>query len=176
MFVGLSVRPSVHIHQRGSHEKLSFKFDTGNVYESVERIQIWLKSGGKISGIWHEDPRRFYCFRRHKFVMKNFCTTPNNFVSYTVTYNSTIHRANRCSFITTMVTRTHRNVTGYVYCMYCFLLRWTSCKVRTWTSLTQKNMQKCALIYFRCYTVHVVELLNYYTNYCTYIKFIKFTH
>jgi len=30
--------------------------------------------------------------------------------------------------------------------------------------------------YFRCYTVHVVELLNYYTNYCTYIKFIKFKH
>ena len=30
-------------------------------------------------------------------------------------------------------------------------------------------------IYIRCYTVHVVELLNYYTNYCTYIKFIKFT-
>ena len=29
--------------------------------------------------------------------------------------------------------------------------------------------------YFHCYTVHVVELLNYYTNYCTYIKFIKFT-
>jgi len=29
---------------------------------------------------------------------------------------------------------------------------------------------------FRCYTVHVVELLNYYTNHCTYIKFIKFTH
>jgi len=26
--------------------------------------------------------------------------------------------------------------------------------------------------YFRCHTVHVVELLNYYTNYCTYIKFI----
>jgi len=25
--------------------------------------------------------------------------------------------------------------------------------------------------YFRCYAVHVVELLNYYTNYCTYIKF-----
>jgi len=25
--------------------------------------------------------------------------------------------------------------------------------------------------YFRCYSVHV-ELLNYYTNYCTYIKFI----
>ena len=30
--------------------------------------------------------------------------------------------------------------------------------------------------YFYCYTVHVVELLNYYTNHCTYIKFIKFTH
>jgi len=29
---------------------------------------------------------------------------------------------------------------------------------------------------FHCYTVHVVELLNYYTNYCTYIKFIKSTH
>ena len=29
---------------------------------------------------------------------------------------------------------------------------------------------------FRFYTVHVVELLNYYTNHCTYIKFIKFTH
>jgi len=30
--------------------------------------------------------------------------------------------------------------------------------------------------YFCCYTVHVVEILNYYTNHCTYIKFIKFTH
>jgi len=30
--------------------------------------------------------------------------------------------------------------------------------------------------YFHCYTVHVVELLNYYTNHCTYIKFIKCTH
>jgi len=28
--------------------------------------------------------------------------------------------------------------------------------------------------YFRCYTVHVVKSLNYYTNHCTYIKFIKF--
>ena len=28
--------------------------------------------------------------------------------------------------------------------------------------------------YFHCYTVHVVELLNYHTNHCTYIKFIKF--
>jgi len=27
------------------------------------------------------------------------------------------------------------------------------------------------VIYFYCYTVHVVESLNYYTNYCTYIKF-----
>ena len=24
--------------------------------------------------------------------------------------------------------------------------------------------------------MHFVELLNYYTNYCTYIKFVKFTH
>ena len=30
--------------------------------------------------------------------------------------------------------------------------------------------------YFYCYNVHVVELLNYYTNHCTYIKFTKFTH
>jgi len=26
--------------------------------------------------------------------------------------------------------------------------------------------------YFYCYTVHVVELLNYYTNHCSYINFI----
>jgi len=32
------------------------------------------------------------------------------------------------------------------------------------------------ITYFRCYAVRVVELLNYYTNHCTYIKFIKFTH
>jgi len=31
-------------------------------------------------------------------------------------------------------------------------------------------------VFFHCYTVHVVELLNYYTNHCTYIIFIKFTH
>jgi len=28
------------------------------------------------------------------------------------------------------------------------------------------------IFYFYCYTVHVVELLNYNTNHCTYIKFI----
>ena len=27
------------------------------------------------------------------------------------------------------------------------------------------------VIFFYCYAVHVVELLNYYTNHCTYIKF-----
>jgi len=32
------------------------------------------------------------------------------------------------------------------------------------------------VLYIYCYTVHVVELLNYYTNHCTYIKFMKFTH
>ena len=32
-------------------------------------------------------------------------------------------------------------------------------------------MRRCA--YFHCYTVQVVELLNYYTNLCTYIKLIK---
>ena len=32
------------------------------------------------------------------------------------------------------------------------------------------------VIYFYCHTVHVVELVNDYTNHCTYIKFIKFTH
>ena len=31
-----------------------------------------------------------------------------------------------------------------------------------------------ALEFVHCYTVHVVELLNYYTNHCTYKKFIKF--
>ena len=31
--------------------------------------------------------------------------------------------------------------------------------------------------YFHCYTVHVVELLNYYTNHCTYInKIYKILH
>jgi len=30
--------------------------------------------------------------------------------------------------------------------------------------------------YFYCYTVHVAESLNHYTNHCTCIKFIKFTH
>jgi len=33
---------------------------------------------------------------------------------------------------------------------------------------------KCA--YFYSYTVHVVEVLNYYTKHCTYIRFIKLTH
>jgi len=32
------------------------------------------------------------------------------------------------------------------------------------------------IVYFYFYTTHVVELLNYYTNHCTFIKFIKFTH
>jgi hypothetical protein len=31
-------------------------------------------------------------------------------------------------------------------------------------------------IFFYCYTVHVVELFNYYTNHCACIKFVKFAH
>ena len=30
--------------------------------------------------------------------------------------------------------------------------------------------------FFRCYTMYDVELLSYYTNYCTYIKFKKILH
>jgi len=42
------------------------------------------------------------------------------------------------------------------------------------SSLVSKNLKN--LRYFYCYIVHVVELLNYYTDHCTYIKFIKFKH
>jgi len=34
-----------------------------------------------------------------------------------------------------------------------------------------ENEDSLRIFYFHCYTVHVVELLNYYTNHCTYIKF-----
>jgi len=34
-----------------------------------------------------------------------------------------------------------------------------------------KHKDALAITYFRCYTVHVVELLNYHTNHRTYIKF-----
>jgi len=34
-----------------------------------------------------------------------------------------------------------------------------------------RSLKTTLIAYFRCYTVHVVELLNYYTNYRTYIKF-----
>jgi len=43
-----------------------------------------------------------------------------------------------------------------------------------WTDSRQEVEIK-QIAYFRCYTVHVVELLNYYTNYCTYIKFTHAT-
>ena len=41
-----------------------------------------------------------------------------------------------------------------------------------------KNSSYCppppAYLYFYCYAVHVVELLNYYTNHCTYRVFHDF--
>ena len=46
---------------------------------------------------------------------------------------------------------------------------------RTFYRLFYPRCEVHRYAYFRCYTVHVVELLNYYTNHCTYIKFIKFT-
>jgi len=55
--------------------------------------------------------------------------------------------------------------TGYVICL----------KLIVPLMVLRSFINKQALFYFRCYTVHVVESLNYYTNYCTYIKFIKFT-
>ena len=47
--------------------------------------------------------------------------------------------------------------------------------LHTFTSHELKTGNEC-FFNFRCYTVHVVEFFNYYTNHCTYIKFIKFTH
>jgi len=58
----------------------------------------------------------------------------------------------------------------------CFVLI-TACRRKTFAQATSEDSLPTDIcIYFRCYTVHVVELLNYYTNYCTYIKFIKFTY
>ena len=37
-------------------------------------------------------------------------------------------------------------------------------------------MLKNKVSYFHCYTVHVVELLNYCTNHCTYVKFNTLKH
>jgi len=42
-------------------------------------------------------------------------------------------------------------------------------------SLTAQ-VQICLFNIFIVNTVHAVELLNYYTNHCTYIKFTKFAH
>jgi len=50
------------------------------------------------------------------------------------------------------------------------------CTVKETPDDGQRNCPKHVEFYFHCYTVHVVELLSYYTNHCTYIKFIKFTH
>ena len=67
------------------------------------------------------------------------------------------------------------------------VLNLSNFKTETWPSSVQTYepvqwgiplsfcWQYC-ITYLCCYTVHVVELLNYYTNHCTYIKFIKFTH
>ena len=38
------------------------------------------------------------------------------------------------------------------------------------------NESRLIFYFLYFYTVHVVELLNYYTNHCTYIKFITFAH
>jgi len=48
--------------------------------------------------------------------------------------------------------------------------------VKAWREAVVSYFKEDLPFYFHCYTVHVVELLNYYTNHCTYIKFIKFTH
>jgi len=46
-----------------------------------------------------------------------------------------------------------------------------SVTARVSTSITA--VLKLYTRYFRCYTVHVVESLHCYTNYCTYIKIYK---
>jgi len=38
-----------------------------------------------------------------------------------------------------------------------------------WKSEEERQRNNLA-IYFRCYTVHVVKSLNYFTNHCTYIN------
>jgi len=55
--------------------------------------------------------------------------------------------------------------------------RWTLLLKTGWNKVCKyvHIFQQCCL-YFHCYTVHVVELLNHYTNHCTYIKFYTLKH
>jgi len=78
---------------------------------------------------------------------------------------------------TAIVTEKNRRL----YLLYSSLLWcWRRMERFRWTE-REKNKEVLDRVkkerdYFYCYTVHVVESLNYYTNHCTYIKFIKFIY
>ena len=45
--------------------------------EICREVIKFIRIGQKISSTLHEDVRVFYSFRRHNFVIKNFCAKPN---------------------------------------------------------------------------------------------------
>ena len=61
----------------------------------------------------------------------------------------------------------------HVYFLPCF---WTVRQLwpYVWWRYDETTKHESTKKYFHCNTVHVAELLNCYTNHCTYIKFIKF--
>ena len=85
------VCPSVCIHQRGSHRRISVKFDNGTLYENLSRKSKFGQNRTVLSNTLHDDPSGFYSHRRHKFALRALlCNTM--FTVLTVTSSSTTHR------------------------------------------------------------------------------------
>ena len=73
------------------------------------------------SGTLREHLRTCYCCRKHKFVIKAFCTTLNIFVHVTVTCSSTTHSLFCFRFNNGKQTR--HIIILYFYCLSCWTRR-----------------------------------------------------
>jgi hypothetical protein len=67
------------MYQRGATGQIFMKFDTGDFYEIVSKIQIWLVSE-IMSDTLHEDSSIFYCYQCHYIAIK--AVFENEMVSY----------------------------------------------------------------------------------------------
>jgi hypothetical protein len=113
-------RVSAQFPLDGFHETLYWE----RLHKYVEKLRIWLKSDKNVRH-FHEDLRKIYCFRRHKFTIKHFCAALSIFMLFILTRSSVVEATHYWVSTATMGTRTRVSFTFYVRCPSCLFQSWT---------------------------------------------------
>jgi len=109
------------------------------------------------TGTLHEDPRTFYCRRRHKCAIKALLCNTQYFLyswQWHVAQQHTHTHRTHCSITTaTMMKRTRYSVISYVHCLLC---RRKNCEL-TWVSVWKQGII-AQINNYKCFNKHCANI------------------